>query len=145
MTIDGAKITTDHLSRAAWVYVRQSSGDQVQNNLESQRLQYGLVDRARSLGLRKVEVIEDDLRLQRVLSNCRSTALVFASRPDGGSTTAAPRTANAGVDALRMWDDNGNGRITCKEARRHGIAPVPRGHPAYPFMRDGDGDGVVCE
>ena len=36
-----------------------------------------------------------------------------------------------------------NGRITCKEARRHGIAPVPRGHPAYPFMRDGDGDGVV--
>ena len=27
----------------------------------------------------------------------------------------------------------------------HGIAPVRRGHPAYPFMRDGDGDGVVCE
>ena len=33
--------------------------------------------------------------------------------------------------------------ITCAEARRHGIAPVSRGHPAYPFMRDGD--GVVCE
>ena len=44
-----------------------------------------------------------------------------------------------------FWDDNGNGRITCAEARGHGIAPVPRGHPAYPFMRDGDGDGVVCE
>ena len=42
-------------------------------------------------------------------------------------------------------DDNRNGRITCKEVRRHGIAPVPRGHAAYPFMRDGDGDGVVCE
>ncbi len=50
-----------------------------------------------------------------------------------------------GIDALRLWDDNRNGRITCAEARRHGIAPVPRGHPAYPFMRDGDGDGVVCE
>ena len=36
-------------------------------------------------------------------------------------------------------------RITCREARAHGIAPVRRGHPAYPFMRDGDGDGVVCE
>ncbi len=47
--------------------------------------------------------------------------------------------------ALARWDDNGNGRITCAEARRHGIAPVPRGHPAYPYMRDGDGDGVVCE
>ena len=60
--------------------------------------------------------------------------------------TVEPRTKPATTaDALRLWDDNGNGRITCKEARRHGIAPVPRGHPAYPFMRDGDGDGVVCE
>ncbi len=31
------------------------------------------------------------------------------------------------------------------EARRHGIAPVPRGHPAYQYMRDGDSDGIVCE
>ncbi len=42
------------------------------------------------------------------------------------------------------WDDDGNGRISCAEARAHGIAPVRRGHPAYPFMRDPDGDGVVC-
>ncbi len=46
---------------------------------------------------------------------------------------------------LDLWDDNGNGRITCAEARRHGIAPVPRDHPAYVYMRDGDGDGWVCE
>ena len=44
-----------------------------------------------------------------------------------------------------MYDDNGNGRITCAEARAHGIAPVHRGHPAYEYMRDTDGDGVVCE
>ena len=31
------------------------------------------------------------------------------------------------------------------DARRHAIAPVPRSHPAYRYMRDGDGDGVVCE
>ena len=43
------------------------------------------------------------------------------------------------------WDDNGNGRISCAEAVAHGIAPVARDHPAYPFMRDGDGDGMVCE
>ena len=49
------------------------------------------------------------------------------------------------ADALNEYDDNGDGRITCAEARSHGIAPVHRGHPAYPFMRDGDGDGVVCE
>ena len=25
------------------------------------------------------------------------------------------------------------------------VAPERRDHPAYRFMRDGDGDGVVCE
>lgn len=44
-----------------------------------------------------------------------------------------------------QWDDNGNGRISCAEARRHRIAPVRRGHPAYALMYDRDGDGVVCE
>ena len=48
-------------------------------------------------------------------------------------------------DVLARYDDNGNGRITCKEARRHGITPVHRDHPAYRYMRDGDGDGTVCE
>ena len=48
-------------------------------------------------------------------------------------------------DPLALYDDNGNGRITCKEARAHGIAPVPRDHPAYSYMDDRDGDGVVCE
>ena len=46
---------------------------------------------------------------------------------------------------LSLYDDNGNGRITCGEARAHGIAPVGREHPAYQYMRDADGDGVVCE
>lgn len=43
------------------------------------------------------------------------------------------------------WDDNGDGRVSCAEARRYGIAPVPRSHPAYRYMWDRDGDGVVCE
>ena len=51
----------------------------------------------------------------------------------------------AGDDALARYQDNRNGRITCKEARWHGIAPVPRSHPAYRYMRHEDGDGVVCE
>jgi len=48
-------------------------------------------------------------------------------------------------EVLARYDDNGNGRITCWEARRHGIAPVSRDHPAYRFMLDADNDGVVCE
>ena len=83
--------------------------------------------------------------LEGVLSACASTDMLVV---DGGENDqiAPPTTEPASVpDPLRLWDDNGNGRITCKEARRHGIAPVPRGHSAYPFMFDRDGDGVVCE
>jgi DNA invertase Pin-like site-specific DNA recombinase len=55
------KITADHLARRACVYVRQSTPNQVQHNLESQRRQYALVDRARALGWQDVDVIDDDL------------------------------------------------------------------------------------
>ena len=61
-------------------------------------------------------------------------------------TTATPvATATPEVDALAMYDDNGDGKISCAEARAHGIAPVHSDHPAYPYMNDADGDGVVCE
>lgn len=55
------KITPDHLLRDAIVYVRQSTALQVTQNLESQRRQYGLAERARQLGWSGVEVIDDDL------------------------------------------------------------------------------------
>ena len=55
------KITADHLARQACVYIRQSTPDQVQHNLESQRRQYGLVDRARALGWQDIAIIDDDL------------------------------------------------------------------------------------
>ena len=84
--------------------------------------------------------------LERILSGCESTALepVVCSVPSSSGAGADSAPAG-GDDALALYDDNGNGRITCAEARRHGIAPVPRSHPAYRFMRDGDGDGLVCE
>ena len=55
------KIQPRHLERRAVVYLRQSSQKQVQRNLESQRLQYSLSDRARAFGWREVEVIDCDL------------------------------------------------------------------------------------
>jgi DNA invertase Pin-like site-specific DNA recombinase len=55
------KITANHQARRACVYIRQSTPGQVQHNLESQRRQYGLVDRARTLGWQDIEVIDDDL------------------------------------------------------------------------------------
>ena len=55
------RITSEHLARGAFIYVRQSTNDQVLHNHESRRRQYGLVDRARALGWAAVEVIDDDL------------------------------------------------------------------------------------
>ena len=55
------KITAEHLQRSACVYIRQSTPDQLVHNLESQRRQYGLADRARQLGWTTVEIIDDDL------------------------------------------------------------------------------------
>lgn len=55
------KIRTDHLARKALVYLRQSSLRQVRENQESQRLQYGLAERASQLGFQEVEVIDSDL------------------------------------------------------------------------------------
>jgi len=56
-----SKITTEHLARSAYVYIRQSTADQLLHNHESRRRQYGLADRARTLGWSTVEVIDDDL------------------------------------------------------------------------------------
>ena len=55
------KITPEHLGRGAFVYIRQSTADQLLHNPESRRRQYGLADRARQLGWITVEVIDDDL------------------------------------------------------------------------------------
>ena len=56
-----SKITTEHLARSAYVYIRQSTADQLTHNHESRRRQYGLANRARQLGWTAVEVIDDDL------------------------------------------------------------------------------------
>ncbi len=57
------KIRGQHLDRRALIYVRQSSLQQLTNNQESTRLQYGLVDKAKALGWSRaqIEVIDDDL------------------------------------------------------------------------------------
>ena len=64
--------------------------------------------------------------LERVLSACGSTEIVVGKCEAPASDSPAARRAELSSDPLRIYDDNGNGRITCAEARKHGIAPVPR-------------------
>jgi DNA invertase Pin-like site-specific DNA recombinase len=56
-----SNITSSHLKRCAIVYIRQSSPTQVTGNLESQRRQYSLANKAKEYGFSKIEVIDEDL------------------------------------------------------------------------------------
>lgn len=94
-----------------------------------------------------------------VLENCSSVALEIigpAEVAPAAVEEVAPTPATGGDSPvqsgpqpeghpLELYDSDGNGRITCAEAREHGIAPVRSDHPAYQYMRDPDADGVVCE
>ena len=53
------KIAAEHLARAAYVYIRQSTPGQLVHNQESRRRQYALADRARQLGWTSVEIVDD--------------------------------------------------------------------------------------
>ena len=55
------RITANHLKRAAIVYVRQSSPEQVRHHAESTRIQVGLRDKAIAFGWRDPVTILDDL------------------------------------------------------------------------------------
>src|SRR5260370_6346109 len=57
------RLTTAHRAKLAYVYVRQSSVNQVRQHQESTELQYRLVDPAIGLGLphQRLQVIDQDL------------------------------------------------------------------------------------
>lgn len=58
-----AEITSQHQQKTAYVYVRQSTPYQVKHNLQSQQLQYELVDLAKAKGWpqEKIIVVDEDL------------------------------------------------------------------------------------
>jgi DNA invertase Pin-like site-specific DNA recombinase len=65
------KIKPEHLARKAIVYLRQSTDKQVRQNLESQRLQYEMAERVRSLGWKQVEIIDSDLGSSAAMASTR--------------------------------------------------------------------------
>jgi DNA invertase Pin-like site-specific DNA recombinase len=57
------KVTSQHLQRDAYLYIRQSTPRQVLENTESTQRQYALRDRAVALGwpLARIHVLDSDL------------------------------------------------------------------------------------
>lgn len=85
-----SKITPDHLSRAAVVYVRQSTMGQVTGNLESRRRQYDLAGAATAAGFASTMVIDEDLG--------RSGSRFCAGAPlDGSGVRAAAGCAPTAI------------------------------------------------
>lgn len=68
------KITKQHLTRRAIIYIRQSTLHQVLTHQESLKLQYALRERALSLGWRneEIEVIDSDLGLTAATAQFRA-------------------------------------------------------------------------
>ena len=60
--------------------------------------------------------------LESILSGCRSTEMIVQEPPPDSTATPAPKDEEVS-SALEMYDDNGNGRITCAEAHSHGDCP----------------------
>ena len=71
---ESGKITASHRSRAAIVYVRQSTLLQVERNRESTARQYDLVSRARQLGWPReaIRVIDGDLGISGPVTGQRA-------------------------------------------------------------------------
>jgi len=93
------KITPEHLARSAYVYIRQSTADQLTHNHESRRRQYGLVDRAKQLGWSNIDVIDDDLgRSAGGIARPGFERLLALAPQLAGLATAAP----TGPESLEM-------------------------------------------
>ena len=79
----------------------------------------------RSLMLKGQDTVDrrEAAALDRILRECASTAMesmVCRAAPTSKGDTGR---GTGGDDVFARYDDNRNGRITCKEARRHEIAP----------------------
>src|SRR5437588_2748055 len=107
MTTHDALLPAVVLQRKAVVYVRQSTQQQVQLNLESQRRQYELVEVARRRGFTNIEVIDDDLG---------RTASGAVERPGFDRLVAALCAGQVGavlcLDASRLARRRGELRIS---------------------------------
>ena len=77
-----------------------------------------------------------------------STACTVISAFESAAATPQTPEEPTAEEWLDRCAANDNGRVTCAEARAEACgAPIPvtRDHQLYQFMRDGDGDGRVCE
>jgi len=87
------KIKLSHLERIAYLYLRQSSPQQLIDHQESRRVQLGLKDKLHELGFPRVEVIDCDLG---------KSAAGYSNRPGFGTILQNVGLSRAG--AVASWE-----------------------------------------
>jgi hypothetical protein len=126
------KIAPEHLAREAIVYVRQSTAFQVVQNLESQRRQYALAERARRLGWSDVEVIDDDLGRSGGGARRPGFEKLLAAICEGRVVVRSRQHRNAGsvIRSARGWSVC-NRPSSCKNqsGSHYANPPAPLGGP----------------
>ncbi len=110
------KVTSQHLQRDAYLYIRQSTPRQVLENTESTQRQYALRDRAVALGwpLERIHVLDCDLGKSGSHSAGRDgfqklvgeVALGIATGPELRRLASVDRTMFSGrrTHSRRGWD-----------------------------------------
>src|SRR5271157_87839 len=122
------KVTASHRSRAAVIYVRQSTLVQVQRNRESTARQYDLVSRARQLGWPRsaVTVIDEDLGVSGASAAGRSGFAQLAAQVGMGQvgivlSLECSRLARNNADWYRLLGAPRGAVYSCGDGR----APPP--------------------
>ena len=122
------KVTASHRSRAAVIYVRQSTLLQVEHNRESTARQYDLVSRARELGWpgSAVTVIDEDLGLSGASAAGRTGFAELAARVGMGQvgivlSLEVSRLARNNADWYRLLGAPRGAAYSCGDGR----APPP--------------------
>jgi len=122
------KVTASHRSRAAVIYVRQSTMVQVERNRESTARQYDLVSRARELGWPRsaVTVIDEDLGLSGASAAGRSGFAQLAAQVGMGQvgivlSLEVSRLARNNADWYRLLGAPRGAVYSCGDGR----APPP--------------------
>ena len=105
------KIESAHLSRHAYVYVRQSTSSQVEHNRESTERQHKLVDRAQSLGWEKhrIQVVDEDMARSGSATSIRDGFTAMSTQAALGQvglilSIEVSRMARSNADWYRLLD-----------------------------------------
>jgi DNA invertase Pin-like site-specific DNA recombinase len=106
-----SKITTAHLQRRAVIYLRQSTLKQVFQHTESTRRQYGLRERALSMGwgAGSIEVVDEDLGRSGTTTEGRTGFLRLSEEVAHGNVGAifamdVSRLARSSADWHKLLD-----------------------------------------